>query len=246
MIELTGETLDIEQLVAVARHGIRVAPLDEATCDRMQRSHRWVRASIQERGQVIYGVNTGFGSLATTQIAAEEARQLSRNLILLCVCGVGAPLPPEIVRAMMLVRANMLAKGYSGVRPVVAQTLVDMLNAGVTPVVPAKGSVGASGDLAPLAHIAVVMTRDPQGQDGGYGGWAWLDGELLPGAEAMARAGLKRLVLEAKEGLSLSNGIDFMAAAGALALHDAQQTLDHAEIAAALSLEALLGLSAAF
>lgn len=246
MIELTGETLTIEQLVALARHGQQVAPLSEQVRARMQRSQTWVDASIRLDGNVIYGVNTGFGSLATTQIAAEEARQLSRNLILLCVCGVGQPLPADVVRAMMVIRANMLAKGHSGVRPVVAQTLVDMLNAGVTPFVPAKGSLGASGDLAPLAHIAVVMTRDIEAEDGGYSGQAWFGGELLSGAQAMARAGIDRLVLEAKEGLALSNGIDFMAAAGALALADAESLVSHAQIAMALSLEALLGISAAF
>ena len=246
MIELTGEKLTIGQVVSVARHGQRVAPLGEQVRARMQRSQAWVDESIREDGKVIYGVNTGFGSLATTQIAAEEARQLSRNLILLCICGVGQPLPADVVRAMMLIRANMLAKGHSGVRPVVAQTLVDMLNAGVTPWVPAKGSLGASGDLAPLAHIAVVMTRDIEEGDGGYSGQAWFGGELLSGAEAMARAGLDRLALEAKEGLALSNGIDFMAAAGALAVHDGENLLSHAQIAGALSLEALLGISAAF
>ena len=158
MIELTGNTLTIEQLVSVARHHERVAPLDGEVAARMQRSHAWVADAIRREGKIIYGVNTGFGSLATRQISADQARQLSRNLILLCVVGVGDPLPGEIVRAMMAIRANMLAKGHSGVRPVVAQTLIDMLNAGVTPSVPAKGSLGASGDLAPLAHIAAVLT----------------------------------------------------------------------------------------
>ena len=224
----------------------------------MSASHAWVADAIRGQGKVIYGVNTGFGSLANKQISADEARQLSRNLILLCVCGVGDPLPGEIVRAMMTIRANMLAKGHSGVRPVVAQTLIDMLNAGVTPRVPAKGSLGASGDLAPLAHIAAVLTRDAADSDcgdgdgdgvdcdRGYSGQAWFEGELLTGAEAMARAGIERLVLEAKEGLALSNGIDFMAAAGALAVHDAESLLAHAQIGAALSFEALLGLTAAY
>ena len=223
---------------------------------RMSASHAWVADAIRGQGKIIYGVNTGFGSLANRQISADEARQLSRNLILLCVCGVGDPLPGEIVRAMMTIRANMLAKGHSGVRPVVAQTLIDMLNAGVTPSVPAKGSLGASGDLAPLAHIAAVLTRDAADSDcgdgdgvdcdRGYSGQAWYEGELLTGAEAMARAGIERLVLEAKEGLALSNGIDFMAAAGALAVHDAESLLAHAQIGAALSFEALLGLTAAY
>jgi histidine ammonia-lyase len=246
MIELTGETLTIEQVVEAARNGARIASLSDNVRARMQRSHEWVIETISQEGKVIYGVNTGFGSLATKQIASEEARQLSRNLIVLCVSGVGEPLSTDLVRAMMVIRANMLAKGHSGVRPVVAQTLIDMLNSGVTPYVPEKGSLGASGDLAPLAHIAVVMTRSPQEEEQDYSGRAWLGDELLSGAEAMDRVGIDRLILEAKEGLALSNGIDFMAAAGALAVHDAENLLHHAEIAAALSLEALLGLSDAF
>jgi len=251
MIELTGNTLTIEQLVAIARHREHVAPLGDQARMRMSASHAWVADAIRGQGKVIYGVNTGFGSLANRQISADEARQLSRNLILLCVCGVGDPLPGEIVRAMMTIRANMLAKGHSGVRPVVAQTLIDMLNAGVTPRVPAKGSLGASGDLAPLAHIAAVLTRDADDGHGvdcdrGFSGQAWFEGDLLTGAEAMARAGIERLVLEAKEGLALSNGIDFMAAAGALAVYDAESLLAHAQIGAALSFEALLGLTAAY
>ncbi len=244
MIELTGDTLTIEALVAVARHGGRVAPLGDEVRRRMQRSHDWVVQAIEGEGRVIYGVNTGFGSLANHRIAASEARQLSRNLILLCVCGIGKPLPPDVVRAVMLIRANMLAKGMSGVRPVVAETIIAMLNTGVIPRVPEKGSLGASGDLAPLSHIAAVFTRDPGEGDGGYSGKAWFGGELLEGAEAMRRAGIDRLILEAKEGLSLSNGIDFMAACGALAVNDAENLLRHAELGAALSFEALLGLTA--
>jgi histidine ammonia-lyase len=246
MIEITGRELIIEQLAAVARERETVAPLGSEVRLNMQRSHDWVTRSISEGGKVIYGVNTGFGSLATRQISASDARKLSRNLIVLCCCGVGKALPEDVVRAMMLIRANMLARGNSGVRPVVAQTLIDMLNAGVTPLVPEKGSLGASGDLAPLAHIATVMTRDIEEGDGGYSGKATYQGELLDGAEAMRRAGLKRLVLEAKEGLAMSNGIDFMAACGALAIVDAENLLRHALLGAALSLEGLLGLSAAF
>jgi histidine ammonia-lyase len=246
MIELSGETLTIEQLAAVARAHAPVAALSAEVKARMQRSYDWVERSIHANGKALYGVNTGFGSLANKQISASEARQLSRNVIVLCVCGVGKALPEDVVRAMMLIRANMLAKGHSGVRPVVAETLIAMLNAGVTPLVPEKGSLGASGDLAPLAHIAVVMTRDLEDGDGGFSGKATYQGELMSGAEAMYRAGIARLVLEAKEGLALSNGIDFMAACGALAVYDAENLLRHAQLAAALSLEGLLGLRAAF
>lgn len=245
MIELTGNTLTIEDLGAIARHGVPVAALGESVRERMAASHAWVMAAIEGEGQTIYGVNTGFGSLATTRISAAQARQLSRNVVTLCCVGVGRPLPAEVVRAIMVIRANMLAKGHSGVRPAVAQTLIDMLNAGVTPVVPEKGSLGASGDLAPLAHIAAVFTRAEDETDS-FSGQAWYGGELLDGAEAMRRAGIARAVLEAKEGLALTNGIDFMAAAGALALHDAEALLAQAQAAAALSLEGLQGLSAAF
>jgi len=246
MIELTGQNLTIEQLAAVARQHEAVAPLGEGVCTRMWRSHEWVINSIEQQDKIIYGVNTGFGSLANRKISQEQARKLSRNVIVLCVCGVGAPLPEDVVRGMMLIRANMLAKGHSGTRPLVAQTLIDMLNAGVTPQVPEKGSLGASGDLAPLAHIGTVMTRDLEEGDGGYSGFATYQGELMSGAEAMRRSGLNRLVLEAKEGLALTNGIDFMASAGALAVVDAENLLRHAQVGSALSLEALLGLSAAF
>lgn len=245
MIELTGHTLTIEQLAAIARQDARVAPLSDEVRARMERSHQWVIDAIEGQGRVIYGVNTGFGSLATRRISAGEARQLSRNLVVLCVVGVGDPLPREVVRAMMAIRANMLARGNSGVRALIAQTLIDMLNAGVTPVVPEKGSLGASGDLAPLAHIAVVLSRDGEDPEA-FSGKAWYGGELLDGAEAMRRAGIERPVLLAKEGLALSNGIDFMAACGALAVADAENLLAHAQIAAALSVEALAGLSAAF
>ena len=217
MIDLNGNSLTIEQLIAVAQTDVPVAALDRSIHERMAASHQWVADSVRQNKAMIYGVNTGFGSLANRQIAADQARQLSRNVIVLCVCGVGEPLPADVVRAIMLIRANMLAKGHSGVRPAVAQTLIDMLNAGITPVVPAKGSLGASGDLAPLAHIAAVMTRAPEPGEGGYSGQAWYQGELLSGDEAMRRAGISRLILEAKEGLALTNGIDFMAAAGALA-----------------------------
>ncbi len=246
MPQLDGEQLTIEDVVAVARHGEKVAPLASRVEERMRASYQWVEHTVQEGKTTIYGVNTGFGPLATVSIPPDQTRKLSRNLILSCLAGVGEPLAPEVVRAMMLIRANSLAKGYSGVRPVVVATLIEMLNRGVTPYVPAKGSLGASGDLAPLAHIAVVLTRDGEAADGGYSGKAWYRGELLSGAEAMRRAGLERLVLEAKEGLALSNGTTFMAAAGALGVYDAEILLEQAEVAAALSLEALLGISAAF
>lgn len=244
MLQLTGEALTLEDVLAVARHGARVAPYTPEVVARMQRSYQWVIDTIERGDMTMYGVNTGFGSLAHVPIALAETRQLARNLVLTCLVGVGEPLPEEIVRAMMLVRANLFASGHSGIRPEIANLLIEMLNRGVTPWVPRKGSLGASGDLAPLAHITVVLSRD-ESADGGYSGQAYFEGELMSGAQAMERAGLTRVVLEAKEGLSLTNGTTFMVAAGALAVYDAEVLLRHAEIAAALSFEALCGLSEA-
>lgn len=243
MLQLTGENLTIDQVVAVARHQQSVSPFSAEIQERMQASQDWIEQAVEQDQSVIYGVNTGFGPLAQVRIDSAQTKQLSRNLILSAVAGVGPPLPPELVRAMMLIRANTFAKGLSGVRPELAEVLRQMLNEGVTPVVPSKGSLGASGDLAPLAHLAAVLSRgeDPDG----YSGEAWLSGERMSGQEAMRRAGIERLELRAKEGLGLTNGTNYMAAAAALGVHDAASLLRHAEIAAALSFEALLGITSA-
>ena len=238
MITLTGSDLSIDEVVAVARRGEKVAPLDAPVRDRMSQSNDWIEAAVAKGDRAIYGVNTGFGPLATERVKPEDAGRLSRNLILNCCAGVGPPLAADVVRAMMVIRANTLARGNSGVRPEVADSFIRMLNKGVVPYVPSKASLGASGDLAPLAHIGLVITRDPDG-DGEDTGKAWFEGELLTGAEAMERAGIPRLVPRAKEGLSLTNGTTFMLGAAALAARDALDLLDHAEAAAALSLEAL-------
>ncbi len=243
MLNLTGEDLTIEDVVAVARNGRAVSSISEAVRHRLKSGRAWVAEAV-DSGAVIYGVTTGFGSLASTSILPAQARRLSRNLVLNCLAGVGEPLPHDVVRAMMLIRANSLAKGFSGVRPEVVELLIEMLNRGVTPLVPSKGSLGASGDLAPLAHMAVVLSRDPDSESY-FSGKAWFEGRLLDGEAAMAAAGLSPIVLEAKEGLALTNGTTFMAAAGALAVHDSQNLIRHAEVAAALSMEALLGISQA-
>lgn len=238
MITLTGNDLSIDEVVAVARRGEKVAPLDVPVRERMQLSNQWIEDAVAAGDRAIYGVNTGFGPLATERVLPEEAGRLSRNLILNCCAGVGPPLAEDIVRAMMVVRANTLARGNSGVRPEVAESFIRMLNKGVTPYVPSKGSLGASGDLAPLAHIGIVITRDPDADDRDSGK-AWFEGELLSGADAMERAGIPRLVPRAKEGLALTNGTTFMLGSAALAVRDALDLLDHAEAAAALSMEAL-------
>ncbi len=244
-LPVSGVPLTIEDVVAVARGGRPVAGPDAEARRRMQRSRDWVRQAVEEAGEIVYGVNTGFGSLATTRIPPEDVRRLSRNVILKCAVGVGEPLPADWVRAMMLIRARSLVHGVSGVRPVIAETLVEMLNRGVIPRVPSKGSLGASGDLAPLAHIAAVATRGPDAMPEDWSGEAWYEGELRTGEEAMALAGISRPRLEAKEGLALTNGTTMMVAGAALALEDARRVLTHAEIAAALSMEALRGLTEA-
>jgi histidine ammonia-lyase len=184
----------------------------------------------------VYGVNTGFGKLARERISADQIRALQVNLVRSHCVGVGAPLPEPVVRAMILLRANALAKGLSGVRPVVVETLCALLNRSVHPVIPSKGSVGASGDLAPLAHLAAVVIGEGQ---------ATYQGAALPGAEALRRAGIAPVVLEAKEGLSLLNGTQGMLAPLALALLEAEALVDTADVATALSLDALKGTPAA-
>ncbi|MFQ5747246.1 MAG: histidine ammonia-lyase [Gemmatimonadota bacterium] len=244
MTLVTGRNLSLEDLVAVARRDAPVAPLDDAVRAAMEGSRAWVAEAVSSGERPIYGVNTGFGPLADRGVAADDAGRLSRNLVLNCCAGVGPPLPDDVVRAMMLIRVATLSHGRSGVRPELAETYIRMLNEGVVPQVPAKGSLGASGDLAPLAHIAAVMCREPgAGEDGGFSGTARYGGEVLSGAEAMRRAGIPRLEREAKDGLALTNGTTFMIASGALAAHDARNLGRVSLLSAALSMEALLALT---
>ena len=196
----------------------------------------WIE-QILATGQTVYGVNTGFGRLADVRVPNESLRELQINLVRSHAGGVGQPLSEAEARAMVLLRANVLAKGASGCRPELVELLAAMLNAGVTPVIPEKGSVGASGDLAPLAHLALVVVGE---------GEAFYKGERLAGGEAMRRAGLKPLVLEAKEGLALLNGTQAMTAVGGLAVARARRLVRIADLAGAMSLEALQGTPAAF
>jgi histidine ammonia-lyase len=232
---LTGASLTIDDVEAVARHGRRVA-LDPAARRRIVEA-RDVVERLVAAGEVVYGVTTGFGDLATTFIAPEDAAQLQRNLLMSHAVGVGEPLPADIVRAMLLLRANTLALGHSGCRPLLVERLLAFLDAGIHPVVPEQGSVGASGDLAPLAHLALPLI--------GRGLVDAPDGPR-PAAEALAAAGLAPLVLEAKEGLALLNGTQLMSAVGALLLADADRLARTASVAAAMSVEALLGTDVAF
>lgn len=228
-----GSMLSLEDLVAVARRRAPVA-FDDGARARVvaARSAIDAVASSGDDSPRVYGVNTGFGALAETRISPRDIRRLQRNLLRSHSVGVGEPLPTEVVRAMMLLRAQVLALGFSGVRPVIVDTLVAMLDRGVHPVIPSQGSVGASGDLAPLAHLASVLIGE---------GSAEFEGAVSPGAEAMARAAVAPVALEAKEGLSLINGTQYMLAYGALALHDAEALARCADVAGAMSLEALKG-----
>lgn len=234
-IAITGNDLTLAQLYASVFDAAPVALAPGARTG-MQATRAVVERVIAS-DQTVYGVNTGFGELAEVRISTGQIRQLQINLVRSHCCGVGAPLAEHEVRAMLLLRANTLAKGLSGVRPIVVETLCAMLNAGVHPVIPAQGSVGASGDLAPLAHLAAVAIGE---------GEAIYKGARLPGAEAMQRAGIAPLTLEAKEGLSLLNGTQGMLALLALALREAESLADSADVAAALSLDALQGSPAAF
>lgn len=242
---LDGESLTIGDVVAVARDGEAVRELDSEQSALMSKSADWVHEMVRHERFVVYGVNTGFGPLARQRISREDTRALSHNVVMACNVGVDDPLPEDVVRAAMLIRANSLVKGYSGVRVEVVNALIRMLNKGVTPVVPAKGSLGASGDLAPLAHIAMVLAEAPDGQTGD-GGLAVYEGRVMSGREAMQRAGIPRVVLEAKEGLALTNGATLSAAMACLAVRDAWNLVRNAEVAVALSLEALYGFTDAF
>ena len=190
-----------------------------------------------EQGTAVYGVTTGFGQLASVRIPASDAAQLQVNLVRSHAVGAGPPLPADVVRGMMLLLAGSLRRGHSGVRPEVVELLLGMLDRGVVPVIPSKGSVGSSGDLAPLAHLALTLIGE---------GEAVLGGERLPGEEALERAGLSPIALSAKEGLALINGTHLMAAAGGLAVREAARLLDAAVVAVALSLEAFKGSTVPF
>jgi histidine ammonia-lyase len=232
---LSGNDLTFEQLYSVALRGesVELAP---AAVERMNAS-RAVVERLLTSGATAYGINTGFGKLASVRISAEQVRLLQMNLVRSHASGVGVPLTETETRAMMLMRANALAKGLSGIRPRVVETLCQMLNAKVHPVIPSQGSVGASGDLAPLAHLAQVMIGEGQ---------AVYRGESLPGGEAMKRAKITPVSLEAKEGLSLLNGTQGMLALLSLALREADILVDTADVAASLSLDALRGSPGAF
>ena len=236
-VSVSGTGLTVDDVVAVARHGAPASLGDSAR--QAMRQSADVTAALADSDQAAYGVSTGFGSLAQVRIPAERREELQRALIRSHAAGVGAQVEREVVRAMMLLRVRSLSMGYSGARPIVAETMLEMLNAGLTPVVPEHGSVGASGDLAPLAHCALALIGEGEVTRGDGGAPA-------PSAQALAAAAIEPVTLTAKEGLALINGTDGMLAMLALATRDLELLLRTADIAAAMSVEALLGTDRAF
>jgi histidine ammonia-lyase len=236
VIELTGTRLSMDEVVAVARGDgpVRLAP--EAR--RAMEASAAVVERLADREEPAYGVSTGFGSLANVSIPVERREELQRALVRSHAAGMGLPIETEVVRAMMLLRARTLAMGCSGARPLLAETILALLNAGLTPVVPEYGSLGASGDLAPLAHCALVLMGEGEVADPA--------GPPVPAAQAMDEAGIEPVTLIAKEGLALINGTDGMLGMLVLAIHDLTRLLRVADITAAMSVEALLGTDRAF
>jgi histidine ammonia-lyase len=229
-ILIDGDTLKLEQILQVARNEVTVELAPEAAT--RVRASRALVDRVAAGDTPSYGINTGFGTLAEVRIDKKDLRDLQRNLILSHACGVGTPLPLPEARALLLLRCNVLAKGYSGIRPETLALALDMLNRDVVPVVPERGSVGASGDLAPLAHLALVFIGE---------GEAFHQGQRLPARQALERAGLQPVVLEAKEGLALVNGTQAMCAVGTLLQLRAESLAELADVAGAMTLEGLLG-----
>jgi len=232
---LAGQKLTLEEIHAVSRES-RELGLAPASRKRIGAARK-VITKILKKDAAVYGVNTGFGKLSDVRIPADHLSDLQLNLVRSHACGLGNPLSEAEVRAMLLLRANVLAKGLSGVRAELIEMLINLVNRGIHPVVPEKGSVGASGDLAPLAHLALVLIGE---------GEAFYRRKRISGRDALRRARLAPLRLEAKEGLALLNGTQGMTAVASLALHDAQRLVRLADVAGAMSLEALRGTPAAF
>ena len=232
---INGNDLRIEDIVNVARNNFKVEISEEAI-KRVEKS-RGIVDKIVEEDRVVYGITTGFGKFSDVSISGEDCKTLQRNLIISHACGFGDSLDTDIVRAIILLRANALSKGYSGIRLSTLQTLVAMLNEGVHPIIPEKGSLGASGDLAPLSHMVLPMIGE---------GEAEYKGKIISGREAMNEAGIEVVQLIAKEGLALINGTQVMTAIGVLALWDGINLIKSGDIASALTVEALRGITDAF
>jgi len=229
-VTLNGQALSVAEVLAVARHYAPVALGDESL-QRIQAARALID-TIAAEGRTVYGVTTGFGHLSKVRIQHEQLVDLQQNLLRSTAAGVGEPLSEEVARAMTLLLAASLARGNSGVRPEIIQTLLGLLNGRVYPIIPSRGSVGASGDLAPLAHLGLILIGE---------GEAIYNGQRCSGAEVLQEIGLTPLPLQAKEGLALINGTHLMEAIGALAVADAQTIMRAAEVACAMSIEGLMG-----
>jgi histidine ammonia-lyase len=236
ILELEGSSLRLADVERIARATDTRVTMSEGARRRVEAARAVVDSVIAD-GRVVYGISTGFGALSEVVIPRDRIHELQLNLIRSHAAGVGAPLPEEEVRAIALLRANVLALGHSGVRPVVIERLLDLINHRIHPVIPALGSVGASGDLAPLSHLALVLIGE---------GEAWYGGERMRGAEALKRAGVEPIRLEAKEGLALNNGTQVMTGIGILAFQDVARAIEIADVAGAMSLEGLRGTPDAF
>jgi len=234
-IVINGQDLTLEQVVQVARQNYKVK-LDDEAIKRVKAS-RVIVDDIVKDNKIVYGITTGFGIFSSVNISAEDCKKLQRNLILSHACGAGNNLPTDAVRTIMLLRANALSKGFSGVRLETLEALIEMLNKGVHPLIPEKGSLGASGDLCPLAHMALPIIGE---------GMAEFEGKVMSGAEAMKLAGIPILELVEKEGLALINGTQVMTGIGALAVYDSIELIKISDIVSALTLEALRGITDAF
>lgn len=234
-VYIDGNSLTLEELIHVSRENCRIELTKEAI-EKVKESRAIVDEFVEE-GKVIYGITTGFGLFSNVLISKEDTKTLQRNLIVSDCCGIGNPYPEEIVRASMMLRINALAKGFSGIRLSTLNVLIEMLNKGVHPIIPEKGSVGASGDLCPLAHMVLVMLGE---------GEAYYEGEMMPGAEAMKKAGIVTVELVSKEGLALINGTCVLTAVGALTAYDAKMITKLADISAAMTVEALSGIIDAY
>jgi histidine ammonia-lyase len=243
MLLLGKENLSINDTIKVACENEQVK-LDETAISRVNQSHQRLE-NIVENGKPVYGINTGFGIFADKQIKLDQICKLNRNLILSHSVGTGEPLTKEIVRAAMLIRANTLAKGFSGVRLEVVQTLIEMLNKQITPVIPSQGSMGSSGDLCQLSQLALVISTDEKDLEE-ESGKAEFKGIIYSGKKAMEMAGIKRIILGPKEGLALNNGATFCAAMAALAVYESEYLIQISNNTTALSLEALLACPDAF
>lgn len=235
VIHMNGNDLRIEDVVLIARNAHRIE-LTQQALENVRRSRAMVEKMVEEQ-KVVYGITTGFGKFSDVMIQGEDVSKLQENLIMSHACGMGEPYPEEVVRAMMALRINALAKGYSGIREETLLHLVELCNRGVHPVIPQQGSLGASGDLAPLAHMVLVMLGK---------GEAIVNGQRLSGDEALKQVGLSPIRLQAKEGLALINGTQAMTAQLCLALYDSRVVLESAELIAAMTIEALRGIPKAF